>query len=303
MKTFKHIIAAVDFTPSCLRALREAIHRAATDGAAVTVVHVMDEMLVEELKQALSTTESAVRAEWEARLRKFIDESGAGAHNVAAEVRVGHPFAELADACHAHGTDLLVMGAQGSGMEPTRVGVIAAKCIRKAPVDVLVVRHDAEPSFKHVLACVDFSDNSGRAVRRAVQLAEQDRADVQCLYVYQSAMAMALDYGGFITPLPPVVSDDQTKKNWAQELNAFVQPIAAESPGVTVTNVVAEQLNIREAILDHVRDNKIDLVVLGTRGKSGLRHMLIGTTAEKIIQHAPCSILAVKLDESTAQPP
>lgn len=300
MKTFKHIIAAVDFTPSCLRALREAIHRASTDGAAVTVVHVMDETLVEELKQALSTSESAVRAEWEARLRKFIDESGAGARNVAAEVRVGHPFTELVDACHAHGADLLVMGARGSGTEATRVGVIAAKCIRKAPVDVLVVRHDAEPPFKHVLACVDFSDNSGKAVRRAMQLAAQDRADVQCLYVYQSAMAMALDYGGFITPLPPVVSDEQAMQNWHRELDAFVQPIVAESPEVSVRSLVTEQLNIREAILDHVRDNKIDLVVLGTRGKSGLRHMLIGTTAEKIIQNAPCSILAVKIDDPAA---
>lgn len=300
MKTFKHIIAAVDFTPSCLRALREAMHRASVDGAAVTVVHVMDEMLVQELKQALSTSESAIRAEWEARLRKFVDESGAGGAKAAAEVRVGHPFSELVDACHAHGADLLVMGVKGSGTEASRIGVIAAKCIRKAPVDVLVVRHDAEPPFKKVLACVDFSDNSAKALRRALQLAAQDRAEVECLYVYQSAMAMALDYGGFITPLPPVISDDEAMKNWHKELDGFVAPIAREFEGVAVRTVVAEQLNIREAILDHVRDHHTDLVVLGTRGKSGLRHMLIGTTAEKIVQNAPCSILAVKLHEPAA---
>ena len=71
MKTFKHIIAAVDFTPSCLRALREAIHRASTNGAAVTVVHVMDEMLVEELKQSVAAARARpwLSARWAAAQR------------------------------------------------------------------------------------------------------------------------------------------------------------------------------------------------------------------------------------------
>ena len=65
--------------------------------------------------------------------------------------------------------------------------------------------------------------------------------------------------------------------------------------------VVKERINIREAILDHVNDLHADLVVLGTRGKSGLRELLIGTTAEKIIQNAPCSILAIKPDEMSSE--
>jgi nucleotide-binding universal stress UspA family protein len=60
--------------------------------------------------------------------------------------------------------------------------------------------------------------------------------------------------------------------------------------------LVKERVNIREAILEHVTETHADMVVLGTRGKTGLRELLIGTTAEKIVQHAPCSILAVKPD-------
>ncbi|NBO20862.1 MAG: protein-methionine-sulfoxide reductase catalytic subunit MsrP [Rhodobacteraceae bacterium] len=55
MKKLHHVIAAIDFTHSCRCALREAVHRASLDGAPVTVVHVMDEFLVHELKSALST--------------------------------------------------------------------------------------------------------------------------------------------------------------------------------------------------------------------------------------------------------
>ena len=64
-----------------------------------------------------------------------------------------------------------------------------------------------------------------------------------------------------------------------------------------VTLRVMERVNIREAIVDHVNERKADLVVLGTRGKTGLRELLIGTTAEKVVSNAPCSILAVKPDE------
>jgi nucleotide-binding universal stress UspA family protein len=58
-------------------------------------------------------------------------------------------------------------------------------------------------------------------------------------------------------------------------------------------------MNIRETILEHVQETQADLVVVGTRGKTGLREMLIGTTAEKIVANAPCSILAVKPDAMT----
>ena len=58
MKKLHHVIAAIDFTPHCRNALREAARRASLDGAAVTAVHVMDEFLVHELKKALSTDQA-----------------------------------------------------------------------------------------------------------------------------------------------------------------------------------------------------------------------------------------------------
>ena len=305
MKAYKHIIAAVDFTPSCLHALREAIRQSSLNHATVTAVHVMEERLVEELKRALSTSEASIRAEWEAKLRKFVETSEAGGSLVKTEVRVGHPYAELMDACKTTEADLLVMGAKGSGTEASRVGVIAARCIRNSPIDVLVVRHHAEPPFKHVLACVDFSDNAGKAVKQALHVAANDKADLRCLFVYQSAISMALDYGGFITPLPQALADNEALSHWQKELDRFVAPVA-HGTGVPVKTVVAEQVNIRDAILDDVQQHNIDLVVLGTRGKSAIRHLLIGTTAEKIIHHAPCSILAVKIehgDEEKATSP
>ncbi|WP_395716756.1 universal stress protein [Prosthecobacter sp.] len=295
MKKLHHVIAAIDFTPHCRNALREAARRASLDGAAVTAVHVMDEFLVHELKKALSTDQATIRADWLKRLQQFVAESEVGAVAVNAEVRIGHPFTELIEACRAHSADLLVMGAKGSKNEPHRVGAIAAKCVRKAPVDVLVVREDAQGPFKKIVTCVDFSENSAKAVQCALHVAQQDGASLDCLHVYQSALAMSLDYGGFAPALPATI-DPEAVENWRKDLDAFLAPLIRDTAGVKVTALIKERVNIREAILDHVSESHASLVVLGTRGKTGLREMLIGTTAEKIVQNAPCSILAVKPD-------
>jgi nucleotide-binding universal stress UspA family protein len=294
MLPYAHILTAIDFTPACKNALKEAMRLADANHASLTAVHVLDEFLLHELTKALCVDRATVLTEWTTRLRKFIDDSHFGAAPVEVEVRVGHPFVQLAEACELHRADLLVMGVCGSRDVPGRVGVIASKCVRKAPVDVLLVREDAAGSYKHLVVCVDFSDNSAIAVRHALQLARRDGADVSCVFVYQSALALSLDYGGLGIPAASITEDSKAVEAWEERLNSFLEPLLLEAPEVKVTPSVIERINIREAVFDHVQQTHADMVVLGTRGKSGLREMLIGTTAEKIVSHASCSILAVK---------
>jgi universal stress protein E len=299
MKTFHRVVVAIDFTKHCRIALKEAVHRAVEDHSEVFAVHVMDEFLMEELKRAQATDRVTIRKEWEQKMIHFIWEAGLrDVLKIRVEVRIGRPFEELVEACRVRHADLLVMGAKGSRNEPNRIGVIAAKCIRQAPVDVLVVREDAQGPFKQVLACVDFSENSAKAVQCALHVAKQDGAAVEALFVYQSALAMALDYGGMVAPAVSG-ADPEALANWQKDLKAFLEPLHRGDHEVALTSVVKERINIREAILEQASDSHADLVVLGTRGKSGLRELFIGTTAEKIIQHATCSILAVKPDEVT----
>ena len=297
MKRYKTILVGIDFTAASRHALKEAVRRASLDGASIIAVHVTDEFLAHEMKKALSLDKAGVRADWLARLQRFLDESEVGSVQVKAEARIGNAFSELVEACREHHADLLVMGENGvEHAGDHRIGAITARCVRKAPVDVLVVREDAEAPAKTVIACVDFSENSAKAVQAALHLAAQDHARVDCLYVYQSALAMSLDYGSYAPPFPAAY-DEEAVKNWQKELDRFIEPLIRTKGSIEVRTLVMERVNVREAILDHVAATKAGMVVLGTTGKGGLRHLLIGTTAEKIVQHAPCSILAVKPDE------
>jgi universal stress protein E len=294
MKSYRHILVGIDFSPGCLAAVRAAVRLAARHATPVTALHVMDPKLASAMKEAHHSTDADVFKHVMDSIHALLAKAETNPQTVKVEIQVGHPFLALVDACQRHQADLLVLGTRGTEHGPNQVGSIAAKCVRKAPADVLLVREGKVGPFEQITACVDLSETSAKAVRAARMIAEGDKAPLDCLFIYQSALAMSLDYAGFVPPLPD--QSGESAESWRKELESFVKPILQDAQGLKWRSLVLERINIRETIFDHVRESKSDLVVLGTRGKNDLRTLFMGTTAEKIVTHAPCSILAVKPD-------
>lgn len=295
MKSYGHILVGIDFSPASLAAFRTASRIAAMMQAPLTAIHVIEPPLLEAMKKAHQSTAEKVLQHVSKGVREFINNSKVCADAVQVDVDTGHPFLCLMEACPRHGADLLILGMRGTEHGPNQIGAIAAKCVRKAPADVLLVRDGMSRPFRHLTACVDFSETSAKAMRVAGRLASGEGAALDGLFVYQTAL-VAMDYGGFLPAIP--VAEDVSAQALALDLDAFMVAQLKEFPRLRSKPVLLERINVREAILEHVRDSKTDLVVLGTRGKSDLRSLLVGTTAEKVVTHAPCSILAVKPDMS-----
>ncbi len=294
MKKLHSILAAIDFSPSSRNALCEAARVAAYDESSLTVVHIVEQELANAIGQSLKLDAAGVIAHVHKSLEHFIAQAGAGTMQIAAEVRIGHPFASLVLACQKHKADLLVMGSRGSQHGVGCVGAIAAQCVRKAPTEVLLVKEDFTGPHRHVIACVDLSETSAKSIQFARRIAEQDGSRLDCLFVDQSALALAADYGGYLPALPAL--DTTSAGAWQKELDAFIEPLLHNSSIKEKRNIIMERMSIREAIMEHIQETQASLVVLGTRGKTDLRTLIMGTTAEKVLQHAPCSILAVKPD-------
>ena len=294
MKSYRHILVGVDFSPACLSAVKTAVRLASRHGTAVTALHVLDPQVAGAMKEAHKATDEEVCRHVSESVRAFLTKSEAGTQAVNVELDVGHPFLSILAACERHQADLLVLGTRGTEHGPNQIGAVAAKCVRKVPADVLLVRDGMNSPFRRITACVDLSETSAKAVRAARGVAEDDGASLDCLFVYQSALSLAMDYGGFV-PASPVASMESAEA-WKKDLDAFLEPLLRTAEGLKWRSLLLERMNIREAILEHIRDTKTDLVVLGTRGKTDLRTLFMGTTAEKIVTHAPCSILAVKPD-------
>src|SRR5207248_1200904 len=125
---------------------------------------------------------------------------------------------------------------------------------------------------KKILYPTDFSSYSNQAYFHAVALAENHGAQLTILYVYNEA-------GG---------EEDQTY--WQKQLEQ-IRPV---DPNIAVQHVFLRG-DPASQIVRYARESGIDLVVMGTHGRTGLERLLMGSVAEKVMREAACSVLVVKL--------
>lgn len=291
---FHHLLVGVDFSPICGTALKTAARLAAAHQASLTIVHAIDPWVADEFKHAFNYTDEQLLADVDKKVRTFVEQTVPGA-SVEVVVRIGHPVVSMQEVGRERNADLLVMGTRGTDHGPNELGAVAAKTVRKAETDVLLVRSAHEGPFHKVTACVDFSETSARVVKIAAQVAHIDHATLSALHVSQSPMMLSLNYAGF---LPEVPAEDRVVANEARfQLQEFVSKSLAEQTDTAELKpvpIVVEHVSIREAIVDYLKNKSADLLVLGSHGKSHIKDFLLGTAAETMVRNASCSVLVVK---------
>ncbi len=142
------------------------------------------------------------------------------------------------------------------------------------------------PEYRKILAATDLSETSIGAVDRAADLAKKLGASLTLLYVVTDRIPpMVLAVAG--------VSMDVLLEQHLRRAQRSLGEFAAERfPGGGVaTRVVAGTPS--HAILEVAREGGFDLVVVGTHGHGLLGHTLLGSTAERVLHHAPCPVLVV----------
>ena len=143
-------------------------------------------------------------------------------------------------------------------------------------------------SFRRILCAVDFSDPSREAMRVAAGLARESAATLVLVHVWQVPV-------WFTSP------EYQLPETFMQET------VDAATAELEVWKTHARKLRVSEVTTAFVRgvpwdrivsaakaDPACDLIVIGTHGRTGLKHVLIGSVAEKVVRHAPCPVLVVR---------
>jgi universal stress protein A len=139
-----------------------------------------------------------------------------------------------------------------------------------------------------ILVPVDFSECAQTALRYALGLATQFEAELTLAHVVEQIV-----YPGDWMYPPLALSDFATEKR-DQVLDKMKSLV--KDPEVNVRHVVRVGRAWQE-VIELAKENKTDLIVLATHGYTGLKHVLLGSVAEKIIRHAPCPVLTVRPDE------
>lgn len=217
------------------------------------------------------------------RLRKGLEEQARAAGVAETLLEVGTPHRVLSDVAERIGAGLLVVGATEGGRFARLLGSTADRVLRRAPCPVLVVRGALPVPPERVMAAVDLSPLSAEAFRRALGLLQGLAATsaVQVLFVLSVLQRQ----------VAPQFTPEQVDRFAAEELDRFIATHAGGDASGLRRKVRTG--SVREEILAEVRENRVDLVVLGTHGLGGFDRLAIGSVAADVVREAPCSVLVI----------
>lgn len=295
------ILAPTDFSPAAEVACRLAARLAMRAEAGLTVFYAIPGT---DLAQRMESgkTQVDILDEYRERLREWF------AAVVPAELRnfltaefkviVGEPTPGIARAAKLSGADLILMATQGrTGLAHLLMGSVTEAVLRTLPVPVLVLRPgQAElplTTVQRILWATDLSPVSEAAWPYVLMLADLLTAEVILLHAVRPAeLAGLADH-----PVPPPAG-------WMER---YLMPLEQE---LERRQRAVEALGLRarpkilvgvpaEVIVSEAQGEQADLIVMGTHGRSGLSHILLGSVAEAVIRKAICPVLTVQVKQES----
>lgn len=151
------------------------------------------------------------------------------------------------------------------------------------------------PMFARVLVAVDGSQSSMKAASYAVGLAAKHGSQLTALNVVVSQLGYAYSSGIFGLVTPSTINELLEKAK--QEAQKWFDEIKKEATAHNVnlkTEVVVSPTSVVPAIVDYAEKNNIDLIIVGTRGRSGFTKLLLGSVASGVVTYASCPVMVVK---------
>lgn len=294
---WKKILVPTDFSKTSKDALPYAIGICREMGASLTLIHVVPTLFPPDSAHIGAVIEDK-RLLKEAKLflenfrEKQIPQSIAG-NNLTA---TGSPWHEITEAAQTGNFDLIVIGTHGhSGLKHLWLGSTAENVVRHAHCPVLSVREQPIQVFlpgqnpiraKRILVPTDFSELSNRALGDAVALAEKFGATIDLVYVIEPPPYPEFGYAHI--PM---------KEAGLRELAEIqIEKLRTQIPalGKLVKDTMIRTGNAPYEIVQTALQLNSDLIVMSTHGRTGLKRLALGSTAEKVVRHAGCPVLVLR---------
>jgi len=226
-----------------------------------------------------------------AALRKPCEDALREANRLAERERVliktvleeGETHERIVDLADAENCDIIIMGRRGlRAVERMLVGRVTARVIGHSQRDVLVVPNNTQVGWKKIVVGTDGSRYSSLATSRAIAFARSYGGELRVLSVVDVPTE-------FYAEAPHAVEDLILKaKGVVTEVKK-----QAEASGVQAETFVAEA-EAYQAVNNLAEEQKADMIVIGSHGRTGLRRLLMGSVAEKAIGYATRPVLVVK---------
>jgi nucleotide-binding universal stress UspA family protein len=150
-------------------------------------------------------------------------------------------------------------------------------------------------ALNRILVPTDFSAHSERALRYAAALAARVGASLDVLHVVEDPFAS----GAWNSEIAAIPNVRELRQNLLDDAERRLKRsrTAAEAADVTLTTT-ARMGRPAQMIVDYAAAENADLIVMGTHGRTGLKHALMGSVAERVVQHAPCPVLTLRAERA-----
>ena len=290
MKNFKNILVGIDFSPASASALKQASRIAAAEDANLTALHVIVPSEVEDFTRQYTIPADTIQDSFESEISDFVERETGNLDAAASEAIFGVPYHELTYWAEKHANDLLVLGSQGSTQEPHGVGYFAARCARHSKIPVLLTRSRHEQPFRSVVACIDFSESTSEVLALAAETAAAEKAELHVVHAVTPPWLRVTH----VLYNSQTIEDDAYKAQFRELLKDEMEAACRELPVEAVQHTI-ECEHTAQALIGFLQEHDSDLAVLGRSGKTRklIKNFLLGTTAERLIHHSPCSVLIV----------
>ena len=147
--------------------------------------------------------------------------------------------------------------------------------------------------WRRILVATDLSTHATKGVQRAAALAKASGAKVLLVFVVEQTWFTPL----LLSPQPPVTfgrEGDVLGEAVAAGQQKLSEIVATHFAGVEVEKKVALAAGAAAGLLDEAERWHADVIVISSHGRSGVMHLLLGSTAEKVVRHARCEVLVVR---------
>jgi len=298
MEIFKNVLVPVDFSEGSESAFKLALFFGKGKGAKIYLTHIIsDPQITDPLYTANIYPKiyfDDIKRELEEKIRNMYAPRIDGVGEIDVIVTQGYPSSEISILTEKLDIDLVVMGTHGRhGFSHMLLGSVAEKVIRESKVPVLTVKLDhkiAVESYNinNILVPVDFSEMSEKAFDVALKIGSFFNSEITVLFVNQP-----------VSYYPYYLSDYYSEESLIEKIDEQVVTklavlVKGRGAGYRNINTVIKRGDPHQKINEVADETGSNMIIMGTHGRKGLAHMVMGSVAERVVRTSHIPVMTVR---------
>lgn len=289
----KRVLLATDLSPRCDRALDRAASLAEQWQATLVIAHVLEEF------EPDMPDSSGYLPSWRrppdplvVARKQLVADIGAVAEKATILIDQGDPAEVVSRIAERENCDLIVTGiARNELLGRVGLGRTVDRLLRRSRVPLLVVKNRARRPYRHIVVAIDFSESARHALEAAAQIFPRQKLTV---------------FHAYDTPLSGRIMDSpsyqrQYRNVVERDCDTFLQGIKKPAGSWQLPYVMLEHGTPSQLLREYVREKEVDLVVLGTHGRSAVSEMFLGSVAKHLADEVPCDVMVIREPRAAAE--